>query len=117
MMAACAFTKDQSVAVTTGALLSDGTVAVVRVLDYHGHYTPDGKHTASATAVDWKYHRRRQEQTRRLNCGIAKVAADRMAAQNNSAFRMNFEVVAPGTPAGLLPAVPCRLHAGHDGNL
>ena len=30
------------------ALLSDGTVAVVRVLDYHvDYYTPDGKHTAS----------------------------------------------------------------------
>ena len=38
------------------ATLSDGTVAVVRVLDYHiDWYTPDGKHTSSAKLpFDWK---------------------------------------------------------------
>ncbi|MEO7360021.1 MAG: hypothetical protein ABI120_06815, partial [Gemmatimonadaceae bacterium] len=38
------------------ATLSDGTVAVVRVLDYHiDWYTPDGKHASSAKLpFDWK---------------------------------------------------------------
>ena len=38
------------------ATMSDGTVAVVRVLDYHiDWYTPDGKHTSSAKLpFDWK---------------------------------------------------------------
>lgn len=38
------------------ALLSDGTVAVMRVLDYHvDYYTPEGKHIASEKLpYDWK---------------------------------------------------------------
>ncbi|MBC8088994.1 MAG: hypothetical protein H7Z40_17145, partial [Phycisphaerae bacterium] len=81
------------------ALLSDGTVAVVRVLDYHvDWYTPDGKHTASEKLpFDWK---QLSDADKVKIVDSLKAAAEiytRQAqgmTQGNNNFRLAFEPIA-----------------------
>ncbi len=78
------------------ALLSDGTVAVMRVLDYHvDYYRPDGSHVASEKLpFDWK--RISDEDKTKLVDSLqtmAKMATDRMGAGGGGGFRMSFEPI------------------------
>ncbi len=104
------------------ALLSDGTVAVVRVLDYHvDFYTADGTHEASERLpFDWK-RISDDEKIKMVDSlqALAKVAADRAAAQGgNNNFRMNFEVIAPEKLPDYYPPIrPGSTLADRDGNL
>ena len=78
------------------ALLSDGTVAVMRVLDYHvDYYHPDGTHTASEKLpFDWK-RISDDEKTKLVDSlsTLAKAASQR-AGQGGGGFRMSFEPIA-----------------------
>ena len=78
------------------ALLSDGTVAVMRVLDYHvDYYHPDGTHTASEKLpFDWK-RISDDEKTKLVDSlsALAKAASQR-AGQGGGGFRMSFEPIA-----------------------
>ncbi len=80
------------------ALLSDGTVAVVRVLDYHiDYYAPDGTHTASPKLpFDWK-RITDDEKTGMIDSlrQIAKDATERLAQMQggNGRTRTAFEPV------------------------
>jgi len=82
------------------ALLADGTVAVIRVLDYHvDYYRPDGSHVASdKLPFDWK--RITDDDKVKLVDSLqtlAKAASQR--AGGGGGFRMNFEPI----PAEKLP--------------
>lgn len=79
------------------ALLADGTVAVMRVLDYHvDYYRPDGKHVASEKLpFDWK--RITDDEKVKLVDSLkvlAEAAMGRQGANPNSTFRMSFEPIA-----------------------
>jgi len=104
------------------ALLSDGTVAVVRVLDYHvDYYTVDGRHIASPRLpFDWK--RITDEEKQGMVDSLSKMAKtimDRQAAQNpNNQFRMNFEVASPDKLPDYYPPIRAgSTLADRDGNL
>lgn len=107
------------------ALLSDGTVAVVRVLDYHvDWYTVDGKHVASEKLpFDWK---QLMDDDKAKLVDSLKVAADaytkQMAAQTanggNNAFRIAFEPVEASKLPDYYPPIRAgSTHADADGNL
>lgn len=106
------------------ALLSDGTVAVVRVLDYHvDWYTPDGKHAASPKLpFDWK--QLKDEEKAKIIDSL-KAAADvytkQMAAQmgnNGNANRIAFEPVAAERLPDFYPPIrQGTTHADADGNM
>lgn len=104
------------------ALLSDGTIAVIRVLDYHvDYYSVDGKHVASPRLpFDWK-RIGDEDKVKMVDSlkTLAKAAADRAAAQGgNNAFRMNFEVVAPEKLPDYYPPIRAgSTLADKDGNL
>lgn len=78
------------------ALLDDGTVAVMRVLDYHvDYYRPDGTHVASdKLPFDWK-RISDDDKTKLVDSlqTMAKAASERAGA-GNGMFRLNFEPVA-----------------------
>lgn len=104
------------------ALLSDGTIAVVRVLDYHvDYYTVDGRHIASPRLpFDWK--RITDEEKQGMVDSLSKMAKtimDRQAAQNpNNQFRMNFEVASPDKLPDYYPPIRAgSTLADRDGNL
>ncbi len=105
------------------ALLSDGTIAVVRVLDFHiDYYTVDGKKESSPRLpFDWK-RISDEDKTKMVDSlkTIAKLAQERMASQNggNNQFRMNFEVVSPDRLPDYYPPVRAGSSmADMDGNL
>lgn len=104
------------------ALLSDGTVAVVRVLDYHvDYFTTDGKVVSSERLpFDWK--RISDDDKNKMVDSLktmAKAITDRSAAQGgNNAFRMNFEVTAAEKLPDYYPPVRAGSSmADRDGNL
>lgn len=78
------------------ALLNDGTVAVMRVLDYHvDYYRPDGTHVASdKLPFDWK-RISDEEKTKMVDSlqTLAKAASER-AGGGGGGFRMSFEPIA-----------------------
>jgi len=79
------------------ALLADGTVAVMRVLDYHvDYYRPDGSHVASEKLpFDWK--RITDDEKVKLVDSLkvlAEAAMGRQSANPNSTFRMTMEPIA-----------------------
>ena len=104
------------------ALLNDGTIAIIRVLDYHiDYYTTDGQHTASPRLpFDWK-RISDEEKTKMVDSlrSLAKSVADRAAAQGgNNALRMNFEVTAPEKLPDYYPPIRAgSTQADHAGNL
>jgi hypothetical protein len=104
------------------ALLSDGTIAVVRVLDYHVDYYPTtGEHVSSARLpFDWK-RISDEEKIKMVDSlkTLAKAVADQAAARGgNNAFRMNFEVIAPEKLPDYYPPIRAgSTQADHDGNL
>lgn len=82
------------------ALLNDGTVAVMRVLDFHvDYYRPDGTHVASdKLPFDWK-RITDDDKTKLVDSlqTLAKAATDRAAGNaggGGGGFRMSFEPVA-----------------------
>lgn len=102
-------------------LMSDGTVAVIRVLDYHvDWYNVDGTHTASERLpFDWK-RITDDEKTRMVDSlnVLAKAASERMAAGGNSNFRISFEVVDAAKLPDYYPPVRAGASmADHNGNL
>ena len=105
------------------ALLSDGTIAVVRVLDFHvDYYTVDGKHEASPRLpFDWK-RISDEDKTKMVDSLkiIAKQAQDRMAQSGggNNQFRMNIEVTSPEKLPDYYPPVRAGASlADFEGNL
>ncbi|MCE2900061.1 MAG: hypothetical protein ACK6DP_11735 [Gemmatimonas sp.] len=102
------------------ALLKDGTVAVMRVLDYHvDYYRPDGAHTASEKLpFDWK--RISDEDKTKLVDSLKTMAnaiTQRMG-QGGGGFRMSFEPIAPEKLPDYYPPVrPGSSIADHTGNL
>ena len=78
------------------ALLADGTVAVMRVLDYHvDYYRPDGSHLASEKLpFDWK--RITDDEKVKLVDSLKTLAqaASERAGQGGGGFRMAFEPIA-----------------------
>jgi hypothetical protein len=105
------------------ALLSDGTVAVVRVIDYHvDWYTPDGQHAASERLpFDWK--RISDDEKVKLidSLKVAAAAATERAQtllQGNGNSRIAFEPVAPEHLPDYFPPIRAgSTHADLDGNL
>lgn len=101
------------------ALLNDGTVAVIRVLDYHvDYYTPDGKHiTGEKLPYDWK--RITDDDRTKLidSIGVlAKAAASR--AGGNGPMRVAFEPIAAEKLPDYYPPVRAGTSlADHQGNL
>jgi len=79
------------------ALLADGTVAVMRVLDYHvDYYRPDGSHVASEKLpFDWK-RITDVEKTKLVDslATMAKATSERMGQGGGGGFRMSFEPIA-----------------------
>lgn len=106
------------------ALLSDGTVAVVRVLDYHvDWYTPDGKHVASPKLpFAWK---QLTDDDKVKMVDSLKAAADiytkqmqAMTANSGGSFRIAFEPVAPEKLPDFYPPIrQGSTFADADGNL
>ncbi|MFO0074413.1 MAG: hypothetical protein ACK55A_20335, partial [Gemmatimonas sp.] len=78
------------------ALLADGTVAVMRVLDYHvDYYRPDGTHVASdKLPFDWK-RISDEEKTKLVDslATMAKAASERAGQGGGGGFRMSFEPI------------------------
>lgn len=106
------------------ATLSDGTVAVVRVLDYHvDWYTADGKHTASEKLpFDWK--QLADEDKAKIVDSLKAAAAvytkqmEAASANGNNAFRIAFEPVAAEKLPDYYPPIRAgSTHADADGNL
>ncbi len=107
------------------ALLSDGTLAIVRVLDYHvDYFAPDGTHAASEKLpFDWK--RITDEEKIKLVDSlkvVAKEATDRMNAQSaqggGRGFRATFEPVSADKLPDYVPPIRAGTTlADHDGNL
>lgn len=106
------------------ALLSDGTVAVVRVLDYHvDWYTPDGKHVASPKLpFAWK---QLTDDDKLKMIDSLKAAADiytkqmqAMTANSGGSFRIAFEPIAPEKLPDFYPPIrQGSTFADADGNL
>ncbi|MGV3711002.1 MAG: hypothetical protein ACO1Q7_19420, partial [Gemmatimonas sp.] len=106
------------------ATLSDGTVAVIRVLDYHvDWYTPDGKHVASPKLpFDWK--ELKDEDKAKIIDSLktaAEVYTKAAAAQmgnNGNGNRIAFEPVAPDRLPDFYPPIrQGTTLADADGNL
>lgn len=102
------------------ALLADGTVAVMRVLDYHvDYYRPDGTHVASEKLpFDWK--RISDDDKTKLVDSLKTMAAavTQRMGQGGGGFRMNFEPIAPEKLPDYYPPVrPGSSIADHKGNL
>lgn len=103
------------------ALLADGTVAVMRVLDYHvDYYRPDGSHVASdKLPFDWK-HISDEEKTKMVDSlqTLAKTASERAGAGGGGGFRMNFEPIAADKLPDYFPPIRQGSSiADHQGNL
>jgi len=103
------------------ALLNDGTVAIMRVLDFHvDYYRPDGSHVASSKLpFDWK--RITDDDRAKLVDSLqalAKAANDRAGANGGGGFRMNFEPVAAEKLPDYYPPIRAGTTlADFDGNL
>ncbi len=107
------------------ALLNDGTVAVMRVLDFHvDYYRPDGSHVASdKLPFDWK--RITDDDRTKLVDSLqllAKAATERAGgaggAGGGGGFRMNFEPVAAERLPDYYPPIRAGTTlADFDGNL
>jgi hypothetical protein len=106
------------------ALLADGTVAVIRVLDYHvDYYAPDGTHTAGPRLpFDWK--RITDDDRVKLIDSmrtVAKAAAERaqaMGAGGGRGFSATFEPIEPEKLPDYYPPIrPGTSMADRDGNL
>ena len=103
------------------ALLNDGTVAIVRVLDFHvDYYRPDGSHVASdKLPFDWK--RISDDDKAKLVDSLqtlAKAATERAAGNGGSGFRMSFEPVAADRLPDYYPPIKAGTTiADFDGNL
>lgn len=103
------------------ALLSDGTVAVMRVLDYHvDYYRPDGSHVASdKLPFDWK-HISDEEKTKMVDSlqTLAKAASERAGAGGGGGFRMHIEPIgADKLPDYFPPIRQGSSIADNEGNL
>ncbi|WP_373067906.1 hypothetical protein [Gemmatimonas sp.] len=104
------------------ALLNDGTVAVMRVLDFHvDYYRPDGSHVASdRLPFDWK-RITDDDRTKLVDSlqGLAKAANDRAGANGGGGgFRMSFEPVAAEKLPDYYPPIRAGTTlADFDGNL
>lgn len=103
------------------ALLADGTVAVMRVLDYHvDYYRPDGSHAASEKLpFDWK-HISDEEKTKMVDSlsTIAKAASERAGGNGGGGFRMQFEPIgADKLPDYFPPIRQGSSIADNNGNL
>lgn len=102
------------------ALLSDGTVAVMRVLDYHvDYYSPDGKHVASEKLpYDWKQITD-EDKTKLVDSlkSMANAVMNR-GGQNNNGPRMIIEPIAAEKLPDFYPPVRQGSSiADRDGNL
>lgn len=103
------------------ALLSDGTVAVIRVLDFHvDYYRPDGSHMASdKLPFDWK--RITDDDKSKLVDSLqtlAKAATERAAGNGGGGFRMSFEPVAAEKLPDYYPPIRAgTTMADFEGNL
>ena len=103
------------------ALLNDGTVAIVRVLDFHvDYYRPDGSHVASdKLPFDWK--RISDDDKAKLVDSLqtlAKAATERAAGNGGGGFRMSFEPVAADRLPDYYPPIKAGTTiADFDGNL
>ncbi len=109
------------------ALLSDGTLAVVREIDYHvDYYAADGtKSSSPKLPFDWK--RITEDDKQKLVDSLKTLAKDvndkaaAAAAANpgaNRGFRMTFEPVGPEKLPDYVPSIrPGTTMADHDGNL
>jgi hypothetical protein len=109
------------------ALLSDGTVAVVRVLDYHvDYYAPDGTHTAGPRLpFDWK-RITDDDKTKLIDSlkTVAKEATERVqqmmagGGPGGRGFNANFEPVEPERLPDYYPPIRAGTTlADRDGNL
>ncbi|WP_310571614.1 hypothetical protein [Gemmatimonas sp.] len=105
------------------ALLNDGTVAVMRVLDFHvDYYRPDGSHIASdKLPFDWK-RITDDDKTKLVDSlqTLAKAATERAAgnAGGGGGFRMSFEPVAAEKLPDYYPPIRAGTTlADFDGNL
>ena len=105
------------------ALLNDGTVAVMRVLDFHvDYYRPDGSHIASdKLPFDWK-RITDDDKTKLVDSlqTLAKAATERAAgnAGGGGGFRMSFEPVANEKLPDYYPPIRAGTTlADFDGNL
>ena len=109
------------------ALLSDGTVAVVREIDYHvDFYAADGTKSSSLKLpFDWK--RITDDEKQKLVDSLKIMAKDvndkaaaaaALAGGANRGFRITFEPVAPDKLPDYVPSIrPGTTLADHDGNL
>lgn len=102
------------------ALLNDGTVAIMRVLDFHvDYYRPDGSHVASdKLPFDWK-RITDDDRTKLIDSlqTLAKAAADR-AGSGGGGFRMAFEPVAADRLPDYYPPIRAGTTlADFEGNL
>ena len=106
------------------ALLNDGTVAVMRVLDFHvDYYRPDGSHLSSdKLPFDWK-RITDEDKTKLVDSlqTLAKAATERAgggAGGGGGGFRMSFEPVAAEKLPDYYPPIRAGTTlADFDGNL
>ena len=105
------------------ALLNDGTVAIMRVLDFHvDYYRPDGTHVASEKLpFDWK-RITDDDKTKLVDSlqTLAKAATERSGggAAGGGGFRMSFEPVAAEKLPDYYPPIRAGTTlADFDGNL
>jgi len=103
------------------ALLNDGTVAIMRVLDFHvDYYRPDGSHVSSdKLPFDWK--RITDDDKAKLVDSLqtlAKAASERAGGGGGGGFRMSFEPVAAEKLPDYYPPIRAGTTlADFDGNL
>lgn len=104
------------------ALLSDGTVAVMRVLDFHvDYYRPDGSHLSSdKLPFDWK-RITDDDKTKLVDSlqTLAKTATERAGGNGGGGgFRMSFEPVAAEKLPDYYPPIRAGTSvADYNGNL
>ncbi|WP_396218763.1 hypothetical protein [Gemmatimonas sp.] len=103
------------------ALLNDGTVAIMRVLDFHvDYYHPDGSHVASdKLPFDWK-RITDDDRTKLVDSlqTLAKAATERSGGSGGGGFRMSFEPVAAEKLPDYYPPIKAgTTMADFDGNL
>ena len=103
------------------ALLNDGTVAIMRVLDFHvDYYRPDGSQLSSdKLPFDWK--RITDDDKAKLVDSLqtlAKAASERAGGSGGGGFRMSFEPVAAEKLPDYYPPIKAGTTlADFDGNL